>query len=244
MGTSSGTKKGIVSTGNPELDKKLGGGIPLGSLTLIEGESDAGKSVLTQQMIWGSLRNGNKVSVLTTENTVTSLLDQMESLNLDVLDYLLLGRLRFYPIKAMRARYCSKHALRALLEAVHTQAGTDLVVIDSLTSFIAHSPVEDVIGFFEEVKEYCGAGLTMLVVAHSHAFDISTLIRIGSMCDAHVRLTMETMGDRLVKSMEVSKVRGARQSTGNIVTFDVEPGLGMKIIPFSKAQAYEEPWSR
>ena len=45
----------VVSTGNSEIDKKLGGGIPLGSMTLIEGESDSGKSVLNQQMIWGSL---------------------------------------------------------------------------------------------------------------------------------------------------------------------------------------------
>ena len=39
------TKKKIISTGHPEIDKKLGGGLPIGSLTLIEGQSDAGKSV-------------------------------------------------------------------------------------------------------------------------------------------------------------------------------------------------------
>ncbi|MCH8206378.1 MAG: hypothetical protein IH956_05180, partial [Chloroflexi bacterium] len=41
----------VVSTGNVEIDKKMGGGIPVGSMTLIEGESDSGKSVLSQQMI-------------------------------------------------------------------------------------------------------------------------------------------------------------------------------------------------
>ena len=39
-----------VSTGQPDLDKKLGGGIPLGSLTLLEGQSDSGKSVVGQQL--------------------------------------------------------------------------------------------------------------------------------------------------------------------------------------------------
>jgi flagellar protein FlaH len=38
----------------------------------------------------------------------------------------------------------------------------------------------------------------------------------------------------LVKVLEVAKVRGAELSTGNIVSFDVEPMLGMKIIPVSK----------
>jgi archaellum biogenesis ATPase FlaH len=37
--------------------------------------------------------------------------------------------------------------------------------------------------------------------------------------------------------MEVAKVRNAMQSTGNIISFGVEPDLGMKIIPISKAKA-------
>ena len=45
---SSKVARRVVSTGNSEIDKKLGGGIPLGSMTLIEGESDSGKSVLSQ----------------------------------------------------------------------------------------------------------------------------------------------------------------------------------------------------
>ena len=44
-----------ISTGNSDIDGKLGGGIPVGSLTLIEGPSASGKSVLTQQFTSGSL---------------------------------------------------------------------------------------------------------------------------------------------------------------------------------------------
>ncbi len=48
-----GIRKDVISTGHAEIDKKLGGGIPIGYLILVEGLSDAGKSVLCQQMIWG-----------------------------------------------------------------------------------------------------------------------------------------------------------------------------------------------
>jgi flagellar protein FlaH len=48
---------------------------------------------------------------------------------------------------------------------------------------------------------------------------------------------MEQVGERLVKMMEVAKVRNADQATGTVVSFDVEPGMGMKIIPISKAKA-------
>ena len=100
--SSDGTKKKAtaISTGNSEIDKKMGGGIPLGSMTLVEGESDSGKSVLSQQMIWGSLYDGFAVVLYTTENTVKSFTRQMNSLSLDVSDFMLLGKLRVFPITA------------------------------------------------------------------------------------------------------------------------------------------------
>ncbi len=188
-----------LSTGNPEIDRKLGGGIPMGSLVLIEGQSDSGKSVFTQQVTWGTLRNGHTISVLTTENTVKSLIRQMQSLNLDILDYLLLRKLSIFPVKAMRA----KDGLKALLDAVLSQADHDMVIVDSLTSFIAQASMEKVVSFFEECKSFCNEGLTLAVVAHSHAFDSTVLVRIGSLCDAHLRLSIETTGQKLMKTLMV-----------------------------------------
>ncbi|MDP3062041.1 MAG: ATPase domain-containing protein [Chloroflexota bacterium] len=227
----------VISTGNTEIDKKMGGGIPAGSLTLVEGQSDSGKSVLSQQMIWGSLKSGHTVTVLTTENSVKSLVRQMQSLNLDILDYLLLGRLKIYPVQAMKAGNGSERTLDMLLRALRQQKGRNLVVIDSITAFVAHLEVEPVIAFFEDCKGLCDDGVGVVCVAHSYAFSDSTLVRISSMCDAHLRLSTENMGERLMKTLEVSKIRGAQKSTGNVISFDVEPGWGMRIIPFSKAKA-------
>lgn len=41
----------VITTSNTEIDKNLGGGIPRASMHLVEGESDSGKSVLTQQLV-------------------------------------------------------------------------------------------------------------------------------------------------------------------------------------------------
>ncbi len=226
-----------VSVGNAEIDKKLGGGIPVGSLIFIEGKSDAGKSVLTQQLMWGSLRQGFRVALLSTEDTVKGLIRQMQSLNLDIQDYLLLGRLKVFPMKVMKARDGSENALDDLLYALHHTPTADILLIDSVTSFLAHASTERVVNFFEECKSLCGEGATIAIVAHSYAFDPGILIRISSMCDTHLRLSLENMGERLIKVLEVSKVRGAEKSTGNIISFDVEPGMGMRIIPFTKAKA-------
>ena len=228
---------GVLETGNPELDKKLGGGVPVGSLILIEGQSDAGKSVFTQQLAWGSSRVGYRVTILSTENTVKSMIRHTKSLNLDILDYVLLGRMKVFSLRAMRAQDGSENALRSLLQAMYRLWEQDLVIVDSITSFVSNSTPEQVIAFFEECKHYTDQGMSIALVAHSYAFNEGMLIRISSMCDAHFKLAIENMGDKLIKTLEVSKVRGAQMSTGNIISFDIEPGMGMRIIPFTKAKA-------
>jgi len=226
----------IISTGNDELDKKIGGGIPLKSLSLIEGFPDSGKSVLSQQMVWGSLRNGLSAMVFTTENTVKSLVTQMQSLGLDIQDYYLLSRLRIYPLDVKKSRRNLNTGLLPLIQDCLPR-GIDLAVIDSITYFVTHASIEEVLTFFEDCKMLCGQGLSILVIAHSYAFDENVMVRLGSMCDSHLRLKIETMGSKMIKVLEVAKVRGAEMNTGNIVSFDVEPGLGVKVIPYSKARA-------
>jgi len=236
MSTEKPAAKKAISTGNDEFDKKLGGGIPLGTLTLVEGEPDSGKSVLTQQLLWGSLHKGCTAMIFTTESTMRSLVSQMDSLNLGILDYLLLSRLRVYPIDAKRTRRSLTNGLLPLLTYCASR-GTDLAVVDSITYYLTHASMEEVITFFEDCKALTAMGMSVMCIAHSYAFDTNVMIRLGSMCDCHLKLRIETMGAKMVKILEVLKVRGAQQKTGNIVSFDVEPGLGMKVVPYSKAQA-------
>ena len=87
-----------VSTGSTEIDRRLGGGIPYRTLMLVEGEPAAGKSTLSQQLLWGALKSGQDATIYITEQTVQSFLRQMDSLGLDVTDYFLLNQLKIYPV--------------------------------------------------------------------------------------------------------------------------------------------------
>ena len=236
MRTGSTNDPRMISTGNDELDKKIGGGIPLRSLSLVEGQPDSGKSVLTQQMVWGSLKKGCSAVVFTTENTVKSLVTQMESLNLDIMDYLLLSRLWIYPIDTKKTRRSLSAGLLPMLES-YANKGIDVAIIDSLTYYVTHATMEEVLSFFEECKRLSNKGMGIICVAHSYAFDENAMVRLGSMCDAHMRLRIETMGSKMIKILEVAKVRGADLNTGNIISFDVEPHWGIRVIPYCKANA-------
>ncbi len=229
--------KKIISTGHPEIDKKLGGGVPVGSLTLVEGESDAGKSVLCQQMIWGSLSNGYRAILFTTENTTRSLVTQMDSLGLHILDHLLLGRLRVYYFKPSMAKAHSSDSFATIIRTISQAETFPLVVVDSLTPMLSMAGDTDIMGYFERCKFFCDQGRTIINVTHSYALNNDLMIRLRSACDAHLRLMIEKIGDKLVKTLEVAKVRGAAQTTGNVITFEVEPEVGMKIMPLSRAKA-------
>jgi archaeal flagellar protein FlaH len=230
-------KKRIISTGQPEINKKLGGGIPVKSLILIEGQSDAGKSVLCQQITWGSLNSGFRVVMFTTENTITSMVTQMESLGLDILHHLLLGNFKIYPIKSSAITSDPKGVFEKILDTMGRLESFELFIIDALTPIVTQCGGDVALSYFERCKSYCDKGRTIINVAHTYAFEQDFLVRSRSVCDAHLKLIIEKVGDKLVKSLEVSKIRGAAQSTGNILSFDVEPQIGIKIMPVSRAKA-------
>jgi flagellar protein FlaH len=233
-GESSGDNKRAIASGNPELDGKMGGGIPIGSLTLIEGTSGAGKSVLSQQLIWGSLQQGFAVSLFTSENSVKSLVSQMQSIDLDILDFLLLGKFRVFPMQLARL---GGQAPATLARAMLRERRQDILIVDSFTSAIAHSSMDlQVLSFFEQCKRLCASGVTILVTLHDHAVQGDLIDALRSMCDAHLELRSEQDGQKLVKTLQVAKIRGAASVTGAIVGFDVEPGWGMRVIPISKAR--------
>jgi archaeal flagellar protein FlaH len=227
----------VILTGVREVDEKLGGGVPVGSLGLIEGQSDAGKSVLCQHLAYGALTSRLSVAYYTTENTVKSMIAQMDSLSLFTLDYFLTDYFRIYPLTLRADMADTKKPYRLLKRHF---AGLprkfELILVDSITLIVAHSDPVAIVDFFSACKELCDMGRSIFLVAHSYAFDEEILSRTRSLCDAHLRIRLEQMGDRLVKIMEVAKVRGADSRTGDSVGFEVEPKRGMHIIPLSKAR--------
>lgn len=225
----------VICTGQSEIDKRLGGGIPIGSLTLIEGQSDAGKSVLAQQLMWGAINAGHKIMLFTAENTVKSMNTQMESLGLNIIDALLLGWMKIFTMEPSKMK--TKNTFDIIVSGILAFPSYQLIVVDSLTPVISHCSHEAVIDYFEQCKKMCDNGKTIINIAHTYAFDEQILIRIRSVCDAHFRLRIEEVGDKLVKVLEVAKVRGADKNTGNIMSFDVDPGLGMRIMPIGRARA-------
>ncbi|MDR2855582.1 MAG: AAA family ATPase [Methanomicrobiales archaeon] len=228
----------VLTTGNVEIDKKLGNGLPLGSLILIEGQNDTGKSVLAQQLIWGSMHNNLRVDLFSTELTAKGFLTQMEAMSLDISDFFAWGYIRLFPCQ-LAAFKLTPEAMNDILEHIIHHAkfsDADVIIIDSLTVFAEHTSPDAVLNFLAAAKNICEHGKTMVLTMHGYAFGDETLTRIRSICDTHLFMMRKLMGDTYIMVLEVAKVSGAQKTTGNCVNFEVHPGYGVKIIPVSSAR--------
>jgi len=230
--------KDVLLTGRSEIDKKVDDGIPLRSLTLIEGEHDSGKSVFTQQVVWGGMRQGLNIDIISSETTPQNFLTQMEAMKLDISDYYAWGYVRLFPL-VVDGMDLEKEDMEELLQKLllHIrETPAQVIIIDSLTLFTEHTTNEVIIDFFTECKNLCDRGKTVFVSLHPYAFDEDSLVRIRAVCDVILTLKRALMGDKYLMVLEVVKIRGAHKSRENVVSFEVIPGYGMKIIPISVAK--------
>lgn len=227
----------LISVGVMDIDKKLGGGLPPSSLTLIEGDPDAGKSVVVQQLTYGALKERFTVNLYLSETRSRDLLEQMENLGMSTTDYYLVGRLAMYQANLRVDKEKAERLLQRLLRHIEKSERRELFVVDSITSLLFQFDERFVLSFLATCKELADLGRTIMVTLHSYAINESLRLRASSICDAHLRLRIEEMGKQLVRTLEVAKIRGAAKTADNSVSFNVEAGLGLKSIPISKTRA-------
>ncbi len=227
----------LISLGVMDIDKKLGGGLPPDTVTLVEGDPEAGKSVIVQQLMFGALKEGCRVVVFVSECSVRDFLKQLETLGMPIWDYYLVGRLAVYHVNLRVEQDRAERILQRLLQYIEKSDGNDLFIFDSVTPLLFQFDARYVLSFLAQCKELATLGRSIIVTLHSYAINESLRLRAGSIVDAHLRLRIEELGKQVVRTLEVCKIRGAVKTIGNSVSFSVETGLGLKSIPISKTKA-------
>lgn len=220
------------------LEKILEGGIRLGSLTLLEGPSATGKSLICQYVSSGGLLNGHSVGYFTSQHTPRSLENQMSSIGLDVSEYIQAEKLNVYPLEEPITGEDSGALLEALaLDMERIQIIHDIIVVDAITNLTSSSQEQSIISFFTTCKRLCGKGLTILLVTHPSAFNAELLARVCSLCETHLNLRTGKVKDKVVRTVQVIKVNDVDLDKDNEVSFRVESGVGINVIPYSRAKA-------
>jgi flagellar protein FlaH len=231
--------------GRDRLNEELGGGIPPGSIVLLEGEYGAGKSVLTQRFAYGLCQGGHSVTVVENEFTVGGFIDQMHSLDYGVVDLLLDEKLLFLhaDLDSGGTFSGSSGQRKQLLErlmAAETMWQADVVAIDTFDAILRNDPTFEalvrqneerqaaleVISFFREVAS---TGSVVVLTVDPSAVGDDAIGPFRSIADVHIRLDMIEVGNDVRRNMSVKRFAGMGEQVGDTIGYSVRSGTGLVI---------------
>ena len=222
----------VIPTGFAQLDQMFRGGIPVGTLTLIDGSPSTGKSVLCQQITRQALRVGQGVAYFSSDHSSEELVAQMASMDMDPSRYLRNNWFRMARLEAPAEGTDPANVSKELVDRVSgVPAENPVIIIDSVTNIVRQLSPTLMVGAFSGLDQLARDGRTVLVVARSYIFDKNVLARLHALCHTHMTFTEETLGARTVKSVEVTKMRNVDVRTNNVLNFDVQQGVGIQHIP-------------
>lgn len=127
-----------ASSGLPELDSMIGGGIDRGTNTLIVGPAGAGKSTLAMQFVIAAIARGEKALFVSFEETARNFRRRNMGVGIDVNQAIDNGLLVFRTIDP--AELTPGELTEEIRE--HVEAGVSVVVLDSLTGYQHAMPEE------------------------------------------------------------------------------------------------------
>jgi len=233
MSDDKGTKKGVIDDvhdihiPSDELGIRLGGGIPKGSIVLIEGEEGSGRSVISQRLCYGLLMNGTGVTFVNTEQTMKQFIDQMFSLNYRIDRHLIDGHLQFFPVYPLLGTQAIRKGFMDKLMSSPVLYDKQALIVDSLTALIGNemdtSSCMRLMGF---LKKQARLDKTIILTAEKGLAALEPL-RLGS--DIYLSLQMKHMGGSLLRTVEVKRFLRARSNVDDVLAYRVEPRSGLVI---------------
>ncbi|MCS7111759.1 MAG: ATPase domain-containing protein [Ignisphaera sp.] len=164
-----------VSTGIPELDKALDGGIPKGSWVAITGEPGTGKSILCMHFAWAGLIAGDPVVYITTEAEFRDVVRQARQFNVDFESY------RIYDISSLKE-----------INEVPQIVVVDIFGLLKIAKQMSESASTDLEGIRR--RRFAALDIQTLVSAIHEAYKILGVLREGVKAPyKHVRLIIDSL---------------------------------------------------
>ena len=227
------------------LNKELGGGIPRGSIVLIEGDYGAGKSAMTQRFTYGLLQEDASATVLSTELTVRGFIDQMHSLSYDVVKPLLNEQLLFLHADFDSGGAFSegdgerKELLKRLMDA-EVMWQSDVVFLDTFDAILRNDPTFEalvreneerqaaleIISFFRNV---ISDGKVVVLTFDPSTVNEEAIGPFRAIADVFLQLEMIEVGNEVRRQISVKRFAGMGQQVGDTIGYSVRSGTGIVI---------------
>lgn len=201
-------QNGVISSGLPELDSLLGGGIDVGTAALFLGPTGSGKSTLTTQFVVAAARRGEQSAMYIFDERLQTLFRRAAGLGLELEEHVKSGLVtvrQVDPVELTPGQFS-----QAVVDSV--DSGAKLVVLDSLNGYSYAMPEERLLGLhLHELLSYLGQqGVTSLQVMTQHGLITpkSTAFDVSYVADTVVVLRPFEYAGAVRKAIAVHKRRG------------------------------------
>lgn len=242
-------RRDIQSIGHEDrdqLNEELGGGLPPGSIVLIEGDYGAGKSAISQRITSGFTDRNKTVTYLSTELSIGGFVDQMHSLDYDITSDILEERLLFLNADLGGSNIFNddnsgdrKELLKRLMKA-DVMWRSDIIIIDTFDAILRNDPkfeslvkddegrqgALDIISYFREV---ISKGKIIILTVDPSTVNEDVISPFRSISDVYLKLDMNEVGNETRRSISVQRFAEMGEQVGDSIGFSVRAGTGIVI---------------
>lgn len=214
-----------------ELNASFGGGIPKNSLILFEGKDGAGKSVLCQRFLYALLKNGLKVTYISTELNTLDFIKQVESINYSVKKYMLDRQLLFITMLPYLGKVKFDEDFLEKIMNSEKIFENEIIIFDTLSFLLVkknagESAYYDIINFFRNLNNL---NKTVIFTIDPTYLDEKFLTLLRSVADLFLTINIATFAGEIVRNLEVKRFKRPLESCKNSIPFRVEPREGLII---------------
>ncbi len=217
-----------VQLAGDEFHKKIGGGIPAGSIVMIRGEEGSGKSAICQRITYGLLNNRVTTTYISTQLSTVDFLNQMSSMGYRVSQHLISGLILFIPVYPLISEPKTRDNFVEKLINARALFENEVIIIDSLSTLIK-SDIDrensiDLLSFF---KRMAGTGKAIIFTMNSGEIKPHLEREFEHVATVLIETRVKEFGGDLKNVMMIRKYNSAVQNYQKIITFRVEPGIGL-----------------
>jgi circadian clock protein KaiC len=203
-----------VSSGLPDLDRMLGGGIDRGTSTLIMGPAGSGKSALASQYAVSAAKRGEKAAIFIFEESLSSLFNRSASLGLPLRELVDEGMIEIQQIDPAQLQPGEfAHLVRQSVE----QKSARVLVIDSLNGYLNAVPEEKfLILHLHELLAYLGQNGVASVLVFAQSGLVGTMhsvIDVSYLADCVILMRYFEAHGRIRKAISIVKKRSGAHET-------------------------------
>jgi circadian clock protein KaiC len=225
-----------LSSGLPELDRLLGGGLERGTSTLLVGPAGAGKSILASHYANAAAASGERAAVYIFDESVGTYLHRGDGLGLSIRQHVDAGRITLRPLAPAELSMGQfNHLVREAIERDHAR----IVIVDSLNGYLnAMAEERAVMVQLHELLSYLSShGVLTLMTIALHGFigdAMSSPLHVSYLADTVVLLRYFEAAGMLRRAISVVKKRsGSHESTSRELRISPPITVGEPLREFS-----------